>query len=168
MLNNPEIIFVDMRNSYEYEIGHFPNAVEIKSQTFREQLKKVIKVMDYAKNKKIVMYCTGGIRCEKATAWMLFNGFKYVYHLKGGIIGYVNDAKKNRLPILFKGSNFVFDNRMSEKISNDIISFCKQCNSLSDRYVNCKFNPCHLLFIQCENCAIKFKNCCSNDCMQSI
>ncbi|WP_186821872.1 rhodanese-related sulfurtransferase [Buchnera aphidicola] len=168
MLNDRKTIFIDMRNSYEYQIGHFPNAIEIKSQTFREQLKKVIQIMDYAKNKNIVMYCTGGIRCEKASAWMHFNGFKYVYHLKGGILGYVHDAKKNGLPILFEGSNFVFDNRMIEKISDKIISFCKQCAKPSDRYVNCSFDLCHLLFIQCENCAIDFKNCCSLKCMHDV
>lgn len=168
MLNDKNTIFVDMRNSYEYKIGHFPNALEIKSNTFREQLKNVIKVMQYAKNKNIVMYCTGGIRCEKATSWMIFNGFKNIYHIEGGIIGYVNQAKKKRLPILFKGSNFVFDNRMIEKISEDIISVCKQCNKPSDNYVNCAFNLCHLLFIQCFNCSINFKNCCSFNCMKSI
>ncbi|CAL4323906.1 rhodanese-related sulfurtransferase [Buchnera aphidicola] len=168
MLNDRKTIFIDMRNSYEYEIGHFPNAIEIPSLTFREQLKKVIKIMHNNKDKKIVMYCTGGIRCEKATAWMRFNGFKYIYHIKGGIIGYVNDAKKNKQPILFKGSNFVFDNRMSEKVSDEIISFCKQCNKPSDRYVNCAFNSCHLLFIQCDNCTINFKNCCSKDCMEHM
>ncbi|ANZ22570.1 sulfurtransferase [Buchnera aphidicola (Diuraphis noxia)] len=166
MLNDKETIFVDMRNSYEYAIGHFKNAVEIKSSTFREQLKNVIKIMKYAKEKKIVMYCTGGIRCEKATSWMLFNGFKYVYHIEGGIIGYVHDAKKNNLPILFKGKNFVFDYRMSEKISDDIISSCYQCKNLSDNYVNCKNNICHLLFIQCKNCANIFDGCCSFKCMK--
>ncbi|QFQ32535.1 rhodanese-related sulfurtransferase [Buchnera aphidicola (Aphis fabae)] len=168
MLNNKDTIFVDMRNSYEYKIGHFPNAVEIKSKTFREQLKNVIKVMNYDKKKNIVMYCTGGIRCEKATSWMIFNGFKNIYHIEGGIIGYVNEAKKKRLPILFKGSNFVFDNRMSEKISKDIMSVCNQCRQPSDNYVNCAFNLCHLLFIQCGNCAINFKHCCSLNCMKSI
>lgn len=168
MFNDKKTIFIDMRNSYEYKIGHFPNALEIKSNTFREQLKNVIQVMNYAKNKKIVMYCTGGIRCEKATSWMIFNGFKNIYHIEGGIIGYVNQAKKNKLPIYFKGSNFVFDNRMSEKISDDIISVCKQCNQPSDNYVNCIFNLCHLLFIQCYNCRINFKNCCSSYCMNHI
>ncbi|MDE5285767.1 MAG: rhodanese-like domain-containing protein, partial [Buchnera aphidicola] len=117
MLNDDHVIFVDMRNSYEYKIGHFEKAVEVQSENFRSQLQVVTKQMHYAKNKKIVMYCTGGIRCEKATAWMIFNGFKKVYHIKGGIIGYVHDARKNNLPILFKGKNFVFDNRMSEKVS---------------------------------------------------
>ncbi|AEO08711.1 conserved protein [Buchnera aphidicola str. Ak (Acyrthosiphon kondoi)] len=166
MLDNKEIIFIDMRNSYEYAIGHFENAIEIKSTTFREQLKNIIPLMSYAKNKKIVMYCTGGIRCEKATAWMRFNGFKNIYHLEGGIIGYVHDARKNGLPILFKGKNFVFDNRMSEKISDEIISYCKQCGQLSDTYVNCQYNLCHLLFIQCANCSVNFKNCCSLNCMK--
>ncbi|ALD15305.1 sulfurtransferase [Buchnera aphidicola (Aphis glycines)] len=166
MIQNKKIIFIDMRNSYEYKIGRFPNAIEIKSNTFREQLKNIIKTMSYAKNEKIVMYCTGGIRCEKATSWMIFNGFTNVYHIEGGIIGYVNQAKRNRLPILFKGSNFVFDNRMSEKISEDVLSLCTQCNQPSNNYVNCMFNLCHLLFIQCHSCAINFKNCCSFDCMK--
>ncbi|QIE02069.1 oxygen-dependent tRNA uridine(34) hydroxylase TrhO [Buchnera aphidicola] len=165
MLNDTKSIFVDMRNSYEYAIGHFENAIEIKSATFREQLQAVIKVMSYAKNENIVMYCTGGIRCEKATAWMIFNGFKKIYHLKGGILGYVHDAKKNGLPILFKGSNFVFDHRMSEKVSNEIISFCKQCNKPANTYVNCQNHLCHLLFIQCNKCTINFQKCCSLSCM---
>ncbi|ADP67341.1 rhodanese-related sulfurtransferase [Buchnera aphidicola] len=166
MLHDKKTIFIDMRNSYEYAIGHFENAIEIKSITFREQLKKVIQLMAYAKNKKIVMYCTGGIRCEKATSWMLFNGFKHVYHLEGGIIGYVHDARKNGLPVLFKGKSFVFDNRMSEKISDEVISYCKQCGKSSDVYINCKYSSCHLLFIQCENCSVKFHSCCSLECMK--
>lgn len=166
MLNDNETIFIDIRNSYEYAIGHFEKAIEIKSLTFREQLSNIIKLMQYAKNKKIVMYCTGGIRCEKATAWMIFNGFKYIYHLDGGIIGYVHDAKNQGLPVLFKGRNFVFDYRMSEKISNEIISFCRQCKNPADTYVNCAYNLCHLLFIQCKNCAIHFDHCCSLSCMK--
>lgn len=168
MLNDENTIFIDMRNSYEYAIGHFEKAIEVNSLTFREQLKNVITLMNYARNKKIVMYCTGGIRCEKATSWMLYNGFKYVYHLEGGIIGYVHDARKNGLPVLFKGKNFVFDNRMSEKISDEIISFCKQCNQPADTYINCKNNLCHLLFIQCAKCSFKFKSCCSFICMKEI
>ncbi|QIQ41950.1 MAG: rhodanese-related sulfurtransferase [Buchnera aphidicola (Microlophium carnosum)] len=168
MLNDKKVIFIDMRNSYEYAIGHFENAVEIKSLTFREQIKNVIKLMKHAKNKKIVMYCTGGIRCEKATAWMCFNGFKHIYHLEGGIIGYVHDARKNGIPILFKGKNFVFDDRMSEKISDEIISFCTQCGQLSDTYINCHYSLCHRLFIQCKQCSINFKNCCSSICMKKI
>ncbi|MDE5285647.1 MAG: rhodanese-related sulfurtransferase, partial [Buchnera aphidicola] len=164
MIHDENVIFLDMRNSYEYRIGHFENAIEIKSTNFRSQLKLVVQKMNYAKKKKIVMYCTGGIRCEKATAWMIFNGFKNIYHIEGGIIGYVHDAKKNNLPIFFKGRNFVFDNRMSEKVSNDIISFCEQCNQSSDIYVNCKYNKCHKLFIQCKKCSNKFNTCCSVEC----
>lgn len=166
LLNDNKTIFIDMRNSYEYKIGHFEKAIEIKSTTFREQLQYVIKLMKYAKNKKIVLYCTGGIRCEKATAWMIFNGFKKVYHIKGGVIGYVKDAKKNGLPVLFKGKNFVFDNRMSEKVSDDILSFCTQCKQPSDTYINCRNDLCHLLFIQCKECSYIFNNYCSLSCMQ--
>lgn len=168
MLHDKKTIFIDMRNSYEYAIGHFKNAIEIKSMTFREQLKNVIKLMYYAKNKNIVMYCTGGIRCEKATAWMIYNGFKNIYHIEGGILGYVHDAKKNGLPILFQGKNFVFDHRMSEKISDHILSFCKNCNQPADTYINCQYNSCHLLFIQCPTCSISLKKCCSLSCMNKF
>ncbi|QCI21658.1 rhodanese-related sulfurtransferase [Buchnera aphidicola (Hyadaphis tataricae)] len=168
MLKDQNVIFIDMRNSYEYKIGHFEHAIEIKSTTFREQLKKLVKKMEYAKHKRIVLYCTGGIRCEKATAWMRFHDFKYIYHIKGGIIGYIHNAKKNNLPILFKGKNFVFDNRMSEKVSDDVIAFCQQCKNPSDVYVNCRNDLCHLLFIQCKDCAVKFNYCCSKECMKKI
>lgn len=168
MIKNTNTILVDMRNDYEYKIGHFEGAINIKSQTFREQLKLIIQLLDYAKDKKIIMYCTGGIRCEKATAWMKFHGFKYIYHIEGGIINYVNTAKKNNLPVLFKGKMFVFDYRMSEKVSNDIISTCQQCHKKEDTYTNCAYNKCHLLFIQCRACGIHFSNCCSIECMNKI
>jgi UPF0176 protein len=166
MLNDNETIFVDMRNSYEYAIGHFEKAIEIKSMTFRQQLKDVIQLMQHAKDKKIVLYCTGGIRCEKASAWMIFNGFKHVYHIEGGIINYVRTAKKIGFPILFKGSNFVFDHRMCEKVSDDVLSHCRQCKEPSDNYVNCNYDPCHLLFIQCKYCSINYNHCCSVNCMK--
>ncbi|MBK4775343.1 hypothetical protein CRV11_01145 [Candidatus Pantoea edessiphila] len=168
MINDPETIFVDMRNSYEYKIGHFERAVEIPANTFREQLPKVIDILKNYKNKKIILYCTGGIRCEKASAWMIYNGFKKVYQIKGGIIEYVNYARKKGLPIMFKGKNFVFDRRMSEIISKDILSFCHQCGESCDSYVNCANSNCHLLFVQCINCIKKFNNCCSLACKDHI
>lgn len=166
MLNDKNTIFLDMRNKYEYEIGHFKKAINIPFNTFREQLQYLLYKIKYDKNQVIVMYCTGGIRCEKATFLMKYNGFKNIYHIKGGILGYVHDAKKENIPILFKGKNFVFDARLGERVTNDIISFCHQCNIQCDSHKNCAYNLCHGLFIQCKRCNIKFQGCCSILCMK--
>ena len=161
-------IVVDMRNHYEYEVGHFENAIEIPSDTFREQLPMAVNMLKDQKDKNIVMYCTGGIRCEKASAWMKHNGFTHVFHLEGGIINYVHQAKEEHLPLKFHGKNFVFDERLGEKVTDEIISRCHQCGKPCDRHVNCKNEGCHLLFIQCEECAGKFNGCCSTDCMHEL
>ncbi|MXP51009.1 oxygen-dependent tRNA uridine(34) hydroxylase TrhO [Pantoea sp. SoEX] len=168
MINDPEVTIVDIRNSYEYEIGHFETAIKIPYNTFREQLHKVIEILKNYKNEKIVLYCTGGIRCEKASAWMIYNGFKQVYQIRGGIIEYVNYARKKNLPIMFKGKNFVFDQRMSETVSKDILSYCHQCKEPNDFYVNCANDSCHKLFIQCAYCRTKFSKCCSLKCQNHL
>ena len=124
MLDDPDALFIDMRNHYEYEVGHFENALEIPADTFREQLPKAVEMMQAHKDKKIVMYCTGGIRCEKASAWMKHNGFNKVWHIEGGIIEYARNAREQGLPVRFIGKNFVFDERMGERISDEIIAHC--------------------------------------------
>jgi len=161
---DPETIVVDMRNHYEYEVGHFENAIAIPSDTFREQLPMAATILEDKKDKNIIMYCTGGIRCEKASAYMLLNGFKNVYHLEGGIIQYANKVKEENLPNKFLGKNFVFDGRLGEKIGNEIISHCHQCGAPCDTHTNCANEGCHLLFIQCESCAKKYDGCCSVEC----
>lgn len=158
-------IVVDMRNKYEYEVGHFIDAVEIPSVTFREQLPKAVRMLQEHKDKNIIMYCTGGIRCEKASAYMLHNGFDNVYHVEGGIIEYVRKAREEQLPVKFIGKNFVFDERLGERVTEDIISKCHQCGAPSDRHTNCSNQVCHDLIIQCEKCAVDFKGCCSHECM---
>ena len=164
MLQEGSTVVIDMRNHYEYEVGHFENAIELPSDTFREQLPMAIDMMKGNEEKNIIMYCTGGIRCEKASAFMLHKGFKNVFHLEGGIINYARQAKNLGLPSKFIGKNFVFDNRLGEKITNDIIAQCHQCGNPADTHTNCLNSGCHLLFIQCESCAKKFNGCCSNDC----
>jgi UPF0176 protein len=159
-------IIVDMRNHYEYEVGHFEHAIEIPSDTFREQLPMAVEMFKDAKDKNIIMYCTGGIRCEKASAYMLHHGFENVYHLEGGIIQYTQKAKEEKLPIKFIGKNFVFDERLGERITDDIIASCHQCGSACDTHTNCKNEACHLLFIQCESCATQYKGTCSNSCLE--
>ena len=164
LTNDADTIVVDMRNHYEYEVGHFENAIEIPSDTFREQLPMAVDMLKDKKDKNIIMYCTGGIRCEKASAYMLHNGFKNVFHLEGGIINYANKVKEEKLPNKFKGKNFVFDDRLGEKVGSEVISYCHQCGKLSDTHTNCKNDGCHLLFIQCEDCTKKYDGCCSEEC----
>ncbi len=166
LTNDPGTIVVDMRNHYEYEVGHFKNAVEVPSDTFRQQLPMSAEMLDNNKTSNIIMYCTGGIRCEKASAYLLHRGFKNVFHLEGGIINYANTVKEQGLENKFQGKNFVFDDRLGERISEEIISVCHQCGLPADRHTNCKNQACHLLFIQCSACAETYNRCCSVMCKE--
>ena len=168
LTNDRGTIVIDMRNHYEYEVGHFENAFEIPSDTFREQLPMVTAMMKDSKDKNIILYCTGGIRCEKASAWMLYQGFQNVFHLDGGIIHYSNQVKEKGLPNKFHGKNFVFDQRLGERITEEIIARCHQCGKSADTHVNCVNDACHLLFIQCEECKEKYDGCCSKECRDFI
>ena len=161
-------IIVDMRNQYESEVGHFKNAICPDVDTFREELQLVEDLMKEQKDKNLLMYCTGGIRCEKASAWMRHQGFKNVFQLEGGIIEYTRQVKDQGLENKFIGKNFVFDERLGERISDDIIAVCHQCGKPCDDHTNCKNDGCHLLFIQCKECAEKFNHCCSESCQQII
>jgi len=168
LTNDPGTIVIDMRNHYEYEVGHFENAIEIPSDTFREQLPMAVDMMSDKGDKNIIMYCTGGIRCEKASAFMLHKGFKHVFHLEGGIIHYANQVKQKGLPNKFHGKNFVFDQRLGERITDEIIAHCHQCGTPADTHVNCVNDACHLLFIQCDECKEKYERCCSKECQDFI
>ena len=168
LLKDPSTIVVDFRNHYEYEVGHFENAIEIPSDTFREQLPMAADMLKDKADKNIIMYCTGGIRCEKASAFMLHKGFKNVFHLEGGIINYAREIKEKALESKFIGKNFVFDERLGERITDHIISHCHQCGKPCDTHTNCRNNGCHLLFIQCDECAKKYDGCCSVECQQTI
>ncbi|WP_126971085.1 oxygen-dependent tRNA uridine(34) hydroxylase TrhO [Gynurincola endophyticus] len=167
-LQDPDTIVIDMRNHYEYEVGHFVNALEVPSDTFRDQLPMAVDMLKDQKDKNIIMYCTGGIRCEKASAYMLHAGFDNVYHLEGGIINYARQVKDAGLESKFIGKNFVFDNRLGERITEDIISKCHQCGKPCDTHTNCLNDACHLLFIQCKECAEKFEGTCSTECFEFI
>jgi UPF0176 protein len=162
----PETIIVDMRNHYEYEVGHFKGAIEVPSDTFRAQLPMAVEMLAEQKEKNIIMYCTGGIRCEKASAFMLHNGFKNVFHVEGGIIEYARKAREENLPLQFIGKNFVFDERLGERITEDVIAICHICGTACDTHTNCLNDGCHLLFIQCPACAAKYEGCCSAACME--
>ena len=162
--DDPETIVVDMRNHYESEVGHFMNAILPPMETFREGLPMVADLLQDKKEKSIVMYCTGGIRCEKASAYMKYRGFLNVYQLDGGIIEYARQTEHQGLPNKFIGKNFVFDERLGERISDDIIATCHQCDNQVDRHTNCANDACHLLFIQCSSCADLYEGCCSVEC----
>jgi UPF0176 protein len=166
LTEDPATIVVDMRNHYEYEVGHFENAIEIPSDTFREQLPLSADLLRENKDRNIIMYCTGGIRCEKASAYLLHRGFTNVFHLEGGIINYANTTQEQGLENKFKGKNFVFDDRLGERIGADIIARCHQCGRPADTHTNCRNEACHLLFIRCEDCASKYEGCCSTDCLE--
>ncbi|HLP37984.1 rhodanese-related sulfurtransferase [Lacibacter sp.] len=168
LTSDPNTVVIDMRNHYEFEVGHFEKAIEIPSDTFREQLPMAADMMNADKDKNIIMYCTGGIRCEKASAYMLHKGFKNVFHLEGGIINYVNQVKEKGLDNKFHGKNFVFDQRLGERVTEEIISCCHQCGKPADTHVNCVNDACHLLFIQCDECNQKMEGTCSKECHDFI
>jgi UPF0176 protein len=164
-LKDQNTIVVDMRNHYESEVGRFQGAFCPDADTFREELPLVIDHLKGKEDKKILMYCTGGIRCEKASAYFKYKGFKDVNHLHGGIIQYAKEIKELNLESKFIGVNFVFDERIGERITDDVISSCHQCGKPCDTHVNCKNDDCHLLFIQCSECADKMNGCCTPECV---
>lgn len=165
LIEDEKTVLVDMRNHYESEIGHFKNAVTPDVDTFRESLDIIEDdLKNHKEDKNLVMYCTGGIRCEKASAYFKHKGFKNVFQLEGGIIEYTRQIKESNLENKFIGKNFVFDERRAEKISDDVIAKCHQCGTSFDVHTNCANDACHLLFIQCDSCKVEMNNCCSTNC----
>lgn len=162
--SRPETIVVDMRNHYESEVGHFQGAILPDAATFREALPMVRDMLTEQRDRPVVMYCTGGIRCEKASAWMRHNGFQEVYQLEGGIIEYARQVREQGLESRFLGKNFVFDERLGERISPEVIARCHQCGEPCDTHANCANDACHILFIQCPSCAARYEHCCSEKC----
>ena len=163
-LDEPGTIVIDMRNHYESEIGHFKNAICPDVDTFREEIQMVVDDFKNDKDKKFLLYCTGGIRCEKASAFLINEGFENVSQLYGGIIEYAQQIKKLGIESKFYGKNFVFDERLGESVDGQVISRCHQCGNPADTHTNCANNDCHLLFIQCAECAQKFNGCCGEEC----
>jgi UPF0176 protein len=168
LAEQPGTIIVDMRNHYESEVGHFQKAIKPDVETFREALPVVEEILKDHKNDHIIMYCTGGIRCEKASAYYKHRGFKNVYQVEGGIIEYARRANELGIENKFIGKNFVFDERLGERISTDIIAKCHQCGEACDTHVNCANDACHILFIQCDKCGAKYDHTCSSKCKDFI
>ena len=169
ILDDPNTIVVDFRNHYESEVGYFKDAITPDVETFRESLPIINEqLQNHKEDKNLVMYCTGGIRCEKASAYFKHQGFKNVFQLEGGIINYAKQIKEEGLESKFIGKNFVFDNRLGERITDDIVSQCHQCGKPCDNHTNCENDGCHLLFIQCDECKSAMDNCCSTECLEII
>ncbi|REC49049.1 oxygen-dependent tRNA uridine(34) hydroxylase TrhO [Chryseobacterium pennipullorum] len=169
LLEDPNTIVVDFRNHYESEVGHFEGAITPDVENFRESLPIINEqLQDFKEDKNLLMYCTGGIRCEKASAYFKHQGFKNVYQLEGGIIEYTRQIKEEGIKSKFIGKNFVFDHRLGERITEDIISQCHQCGKPCDNHTNCSNDACHLLFIQCDECKAAMENCCSTECHEII
>jgi len=169
LLEDENTICVDMRNHYESEIGHFVNAITPDVDTFRDSLPIIENdLSQHKEDKKLLMYCTGGIRCEKASAYFKHKGFKQVFQLEGGIIEYARQVQNLGLENKFLGKNFVFDERRGERISKDVIANCHQCGAACDTHVNCKNEACHLLFIQCPSCQEQMQQCCSEACQEIV
>lgn len=169
IIDQSDTVLVDMRNHYETEIGHFKNAITPDVDTFRESLPIIEDDLKaHKEDKNLVMYCTGGIRCEKASAYFKHKGFKNVYQLEGGIIEYARQVESEGLENKFRGKNFVFDERRGERISDEVISNCHQCGAPCDTHSNCANVACNLLFIQCESCKKKTNNCCSSECEEIV
>ena len=163
-MDRDDSVVVDMRNYYESEIGRFDNALVPDVETSKELLPEVKKLLSGRENDKILLYCTGGIRCEKASSYLLHNGFKDVNQLQGGIIQYAHDIKEQGIDSRFKGKNFVFDDRLGERVTDDVISYCHICKASCDDHTDCKNDACHILFIQCEKCSELLNGCCSKEC----
>ena len=157
-------IVVDMRNKFESEIGHFEGAIRPKATTFREELPEVLETLKGKEDEKVLLYCTGGIRCEKASSFLKHHGFKDVNQLHGGIIDYKHQIDKEGLESKYKGVNFVFDGRAPEKITDDVLGSCYTCKAPSNNILDCGNPECHILFIQCISCKNQYQDFCGPSC----
>lgn len=159
-------VVVDMRNNYESAIGKFEGAITPNAYTFREELPMAAEMLQGKEDEPVLLYCTGGIRCEKASSYLKHKGFTKVYQLLGGIIDYKHQIEQGGLTSKFKGKNFVFDDRLGERITEDVLGICYHCASPCDDYINCKEEACNLLFIECYPCSKKNEGFCSPTCKE--
>ncbi len=157
-----EFIILDTRNNYESDVGKFRGAITPDIDTFRE-FPEALRPLEDKKDKKIITYCTGGIRCEKATSYMIKEGFKEVYQLQDGIINFCQQFPNT----LWEGKCFVFDERLLSHVDPDAepITMCIHCGSSCDRYKNCKNPTCDDFIVICEKCSEEFDGCCSDKCV---
>jgi len=165
MLGREDVVFLDVRSNYEHEVGRFRGARTLNIDHFRDFPARIAEIEDL-KDKKVVTYCTGGIKCEKASGFLLEQGFKEVYQVDGGIVKYAKETGGSG----FEGKLYVFDNRVVvdvNSVSPSIISSCRNCKQESARMVNCANPECNEHFVLCEDCGWEMEGCCSNACRQS-
>ena len=160
-------IVIDMRNFYESEVGRFKDAEIPLVEKSKELLPEVRKMLNGRENKQVLLYCTGGIRCEKASSYLIKSGISNVKQLEGGIIQYAHYIKKRGIKSKFVGKNFVFDARLGERITDDVIAKCHLCGESTDNHHDCNYDACHILFIQCADCSTKLDGCCSEECKEN-
>lgn len=162
MMHDPEVVLVDMRSRYEHEVGRFKGAITFDMENLRE-LPEHVDEIAHLRDKKIITYCTGGIKCEKASAYLLERGFENVYQLHGGIIRYgLEEGGED-----FDGKCYVFDNRVAvevNKINPEVISECYVCGQKCDRMVNCANPDCNRHAPICEACGHELAGACSQEC----
>lgn len=162
MLNDEDVVVLDVRSNYEHNLGKFKNAITLDIENFRDFPEQINQLAQY-KDKKIMTYCTGGIKCEKASALLLHHGFKDVYQLHGGIIKYGKEADGKD----FEGKCYVFDNRIAvdvNKVNPVVLSTCRNCGTKTDKMINCANPECNEHFTQCDACGEQLLGCCSEVC----
>jgi UPF0176 protein len=164
MKDEEDVVILDVRSNYEHNVGRFKNAITLDIENFREFPEKINELAHY-KDKKIVTYCTGGIKCEKASALLLHEGFKDVYQLHGGIIKYGKEAGGKD----FEGKCYVFDNRVAVDVNSEnpvVISTCFNCGTITAKMINCANPECNEHFTQCDACGDALQGCCCETCME--
>ena len=162
MKDAEDVVILDVRSNYEHHLGRFKNAVTLDIENFRDFPSKINELAKF-KDKKIVTYCTGGIKCEKASALLLKEGFKDVYQLHGGIIKYGKEAEGKD----FDGQCYVFDNRVAVDVNSvnpTIIATCLNCGAKTNKMINCANPECNEHFNQCDACGERLDGCCSVEC----
>jgi predicted sulfurtransferase len=163
--NSPDLIVLDTRNDYESCVGTFEKAVIPNTKTFREFPQYIDNNIELFKDKNVLLFCTGGVRCERASAYLkLKNVAKNIYHIRGGIHNYVKEFPNG----YFKGKNYVFDGRISTKVTDDILAQCHYCFAPYDDYTNCINAACNRHIIVCPGCITKHHNTCSDACLELV
>lgn len=163
--NPKDLVILDTRNDYEWAIGRFTNAITPDIKNFRDLPKYLDENLDTFKDKQVLMYCTGGIRCERATAYLNEKNIaKKVYQIRGGIHRYVEEYPDG----FFRGKNYVFDGRIAVKINDDVLGSCALCAQPCDDYHNCHNAMCNKHFICCDSCIQKYEKTCSEHCKTLI
>ncbi len=164
MKDRDDVLILDVRSDYEHNLGRFKNALTLDIENFRDFPQKINELAQY-KDKKILTYCTGGIKCEKASALLLKEGFKDVYQLHGGIIKYGKEVGGKD----FEGKCYVFDNRVAVDVNSVnpvVISTCYNCGKTTPKMINCANPECNEHFTQCDDCGEKMLGCCSDACIE--